>query len=600
MNRTPEQLRSIVEQLGPAEQLVNLIINFPDHLWHNRPGVIQNGKWRAAQRADIVAHRNGELANHLRFAPAGPNVDAIERAYRTLAEIYRANEELAARLASYVMLETNWRDMKVVCAAFMLVQHRSGQPVVDEHGGPNGQTREVLFHDDDYREIGEAMIKIYRRGSNRMMNPKLIRRVGQVLQLPAVAELNRELGFGHPAKRSPFTGRYQKAVRDWLRFREANPSLLEGLVKAGFGSTVRQLARSTGYKPQSQRFFEILGWRQSQAASGHRQIGLTGLNIERLSFDGLDEAAICAQIGAKNLGWKQVMGLLPQELGLTPAICVALLDSFSDKDLSILTPTLEELGLLKHEPIKQRWQAALATLDDQRTRNIAKNVRNRETAQALASAADAAVTRAVDESTKELDLRILFLIDVSGSMEGAIEQSVEALSMIVQGFAEEKVHIACFDTIGTVIVPRQWSAAGIAHALSKLTAGGGTQHSAAVAALHKAGVVIPDESELIVFVVGDEAGEQGATFAQRFVESGYRPAAFAHIVNIAQGWNRGLTVRQASEHLGVPYTEVNVEQFTDVYQVQRTLKAVLEAQPFRSRASLIEKILQVGLLQKPY
>ena len=38
------------------------------------------------------------------------------------------------------------------------------------HGGK----KVVLFQDDDYREIGEAMVKLYERGSKRMMNPKLI------------------------------------------------------------------------------------------------------------------------------------------------------------------------------------------------------------------------------------------------------------------------------------------------------------------------------------------------------------------------------------------------------------------------------------------
>jgi len=41
-------------------------------------------------------------------------------------------------------------------------------------------------------------------------------------------------------------------------------------------------------------------------------------------------------------------------------------------------------------------------------------------------------------------------------------------------------------------------------------------------------------------------------------------------------------------------------QFTDVYQVQRTLKAVLEAQPFREKGSMIEKIMQTELLVSPY
>ena len=57
---------------------------------------------------------------------------------------------------------------------------------------------------------------------------------------------------------------------------------------------------------------------------------------------------------------------------------------------------------------------------------------------------------------------------------------------------------------------------------------------------------------------------------------------------------------RAAEILGVPYTEVNVEQMTDVYQVQRTLKAVLEAQPYRENGSLIEKIMQTDLLVAPY
>ena len=59
-------------------------------------------------------------------------------------------------------------------------------------------------------------------------------------------------------------------------------------------------------------------------------------------------------------------------------------------------------------------------------------------------------------------------------------------------------------------------------------------------------------------------------------------------------------MRRASDILGVPYTEVDVEQFRDVYQVQRTLKGILEAQPFRGREPLVEKILRTELLAKPY
>ena len=102
--------------------------------------------------------------------------------------------------------------------------------------------------------------------------------------------------------------------------------------------------------------------------------------------------------------------------------------------MTILTPTLEEFGLLKHEPIKQRWQEALQKQEDQRARNIAKNIRDKETARQLEDSADAAVVKAVAEATREADMHIMFIIDTSGSMQGAIETSKQALSMIVQGF----------------------------------------------------------------------------------------------------------------------------------------------------------------------
>jgi hypothetical protein len=594
--RTPEEARRIAESLGPAEKLVQLIINFPDHLWHNRPGVVREGKWKAATRKEIEEHKKNGRVRNGEFREPGPNPQAIEQVYGTLADIWQANNELAARLASYVMKETDWRDMKVLCAAFMLVQSRAGEPITEEQNGK----KVVLFNDDDYREIGEAMIKLYEKGSNRMMNPKLIQRVGEVLSLPGVVTMNRTLSFGNPHKRKPFVGRYYNAVTDWLEFRETNISLLEGLKKSGYSKTVQSLSRMVGYKPKSKRFFEVLGWKQKQAAEGHRTIGLTDLQIRKLSFDGMSEKEICETIVAEKLGWKQVMGMLPKKLGLTPAIFVAMLDQFSDKDLTILTPTLEELGLLKHEPIKQRWQAAINKQEDQRARNIAKNIRDRELAGRLEASADAAVTKVVAEATKEADIRIMFIIDTSGSMQGAIETSKEALSMIVQAFPPEKLHIASFNTTGTVLKLRHHSAAGVQHMLKGIGASGGTIYSSAIDAFRDSGVRIPADADLIVFAVGDEAGENGEIFAQHIRSAGYAPKAIAHIVNVARGSGRGETVRRAAEVLGLPYTEVNVEQFTDVYQVQRTLKAVLEAQPYREKGSMIEKIMQTELLVSPY
>src|SRR5215468_225791 len=101
--RTPEEARRIAESLGPAEKLIQLIINFPDHLWHNRPGVVRGGKWKAATREEIAEFKANKRVRGGDFRQPGPNIEAIEQVYRTLGEIWQANNELAARLASYVM-----------------------------------------------------------------------------------------------------------------------------------------------------------------------------------------------------------------------------------------------------------------------------------------------------------------------------------------------------------------------------------------------------------------------------------------------------------------------------------------------------------------
>ena len=79
--------------------------------------------------------------------------------YRRLLEIYQLNADLMAHFASYALTETDWRDLKVGCAALMLVQAHAGQPVREDDGS-------VAFHDDDYRAIGEAMVLHYEKKSH--------------------------------------------------------------------------------------------------------------------------------------------------------------------------------------------------------------------------------------------------------------------------------------------------------------------------------------------------------------------------------------------------------------------------------------------------
>jgi hypothetical protein len=569
------------EERGAADRLLYLVLNSGAHLWHNRPGVDAGGEWLPATP--------GRIPRGARRVAPGLFVPAAVHLYGTLLDIYRLDPELAARFASYAATESDWRDLQVCLAALMLVQQRTGAPVHDDDGS-------VAFHDDDYRAVGAAMML---RLGPRAMTPKQVLRVAQLLETPEIAALNRSAGFADPAGRKPPLGRWPAAARRWLAHRERNAPLLDGLVTAGYKETIKALARKCGYKPATDRFFSVLGWAQKQAAGGHRTVGVGGdLVLQRRErFDGLTEAEICERIVTEKLSFKDAVGRLPAGVGLTPAIMVTLLPSLSDRDLRILTPTLESLGLLADDEIRARWESALLTATDQRSLNIARNVRGTAVREALEVAAEAAVSNAVGDD----DVHVFFLIDKSGSMEGAIEKSKETLVRILAGFPPERLHIATFDTMGRVLKPKATSRAGVTHLLSVVNAGGGTVHGAALRALRVADVSVPDGSALIVIVVGDEAGESGSGFAGAFREYGYRPSALALIVNVDNGWQRGSTVRDASADLGVPFSEVEVRQFDDPYQVTRVLKTLLDA-PVADRSApagpspWLDKVLATPLL----
>ena len=569
--------------MGPAEKLLDVVLGGSAHLWHNRPGIDAAGTWKPAK---------GSKPNSGKAVKPGLYVPSAVHLYRQLLDIHKLNGDLMAHLASYALVETDWRDLKVACAALMLVQARSGAPVHDDDGT-------VAFYDDDFRRIGEAMVLWYQRKSNRMLTPKAVLRIAELLETPEIAALNRAAGFGDPAaKRAPL-GRWPKAAAKWLALRETNQPMLSGLVKAGYKQTIKNLARKIGYKPISPAFFSILGWKQSQSDDGRRAIGLDNLELVKAErFDGLSEAEICETIVAQKLRFKDAVGRLPQDIGLTPAIMVALLPSLSDRDLRQLTPTLEELGLLAVPAIRGRWEKAIETATDQRALNIAKNVRDAGIKDKLEEAADNAAKKAVAAAVAETELRVMFLVDKSGSMQGAIESSKDALGKILAGFPLDRLHVAAFDTMGQVLKPKAASRLAVQHMLTPLKADGGTIHGAAVQALHRDGVRVPAGAKLIVIVVGDEAGESGAQLAQTFRQLGYTVDAMALLL---AGSPRGQSVRDCARTLAVPYSEVKVDQFDDPYHVPRVLRALLEAPVSAATGvptvGLVEKVMATKLLE---
>ena len=611
------------EKLGPAEKILQTLLNYTDHMVHNRPGMVtpdarhtigvrwvpvthkeENGQKvvyeltqvgkktnkvrKGVMHADGKIEENGKVVGEYRAPSIFPEVATWM--YRQVAEVWKMDNEFAARWASYAFGQEH-RDLKVVLAAFMLVQTRKGDPVVD--GG------KIAFYDEDYRDIGEAMVLIHRR-DGKDLNPKLLLRVHDLLKVPGVAVINRELGFGNSARR-PFLGRWSKAVEKWLQFREENPKMLDGLVKAGFKNTVKDLARAIGYKPETPKFFEALGWAQDQAKDGRRSI-LIGVEMAKgESWDELTEAQICEKIVADKPDWKRVVGLLPKKLGVTRAIMSAAVESgsLSNKDLIILTPTLEELGLLEVKEVKAKWDRALKKAeDDMRAANIARNVKSKDVQDQLVGASDAALQKTVEQVTK--NLRIYVVIDVSGSMGHSIEKAKTLLGKFLQGFPPDRTHVAVFNTAGRVVEIKHASAAGVANAFKGITADGGTAHGAGVLALER--FKPKDDEDALMIFVGD--GGERTTFEAYVIRSGLRPMAFGFLM--LPGENFG-AVDQTAVKLGIPCFRIQENTFDDVYAIPRTIRALVAATPVGAipravaapRVTLVDTILKTTCSRNP-
>ncbi len=634
-----------LESLGPAENLLTTLTTFTDHVVHNRPGMVTPArtniglKWepvewkrdkdsgdkivyrvkrtKVGKKTKTVRTRIGVMAEDGKISEAGQIVGEFRESgifpevavwvYRQVAEVWKLDNALAAHWASWAF-KRDHRDMKVVLAAFMLVQSRSGEPVRDEG--------KIVFHDEDYRAVGEAMCLIRAKDD---INPKLLIRIEDILVLPEIAQINREMGFGRSA-RNPALGRYEKVVTKWLQHREDNPRMMAGLIKAGFRKHVRELAQRVHYKPQSVKFFEMLRWRQEQSKAGHR--AFLGVDVgEAESWANLSEADICRLIVKTKPNYKRIVGLLPAKVGVTRAIMAAAVEanSVSNADLIILTTTLEDLGLLKGDnPVFTRWKTATEKATNQRAANIAKNVQSREALEGLANAEDNAVKAAFEEVVRGLVVYVV--VDKSGTMQNAIIRAKAYLARFLQGFPLESLHVSIFNGLGQEVTIRIASRVGVENAFLGHRAGGITSYAEGFRAIAhyqpKA-----DEDALVIFV-GDEKDGGVDRLVRVVQQSGINPVAFS-IMEVHEscdndtgecipGCNnrhhyQGSVVKDAARVLGIPCFKIEGDMFEgdDAYAIPRILRALIASTPVQAegrrahRKTLVEEILLTPLLTKP-
>ena len=276
--------------------------------------------------------------------------------------------------------------------------------------------------------------------------------------------------------------------------------------------------------------------------------------------------------------------------------------SVSNQDLIILTPTLEELGLLSIKDIKVRWEDAVKAAENQRTANVAKRVKSKAVKDSLEEAADNAMKKSVEEVVK--DLRFYVIIDKSGSMQGALDEAKELLKKMLVAFPLESLHVSVFNSFGTEIKIKSSSAKAIEHAFRGHTAGGGTLHSAGIQALSQ---YKPQENEdAIIIFVGDQGEYNGPKTANAIIAAGWNPVAIGMLNVHSSGWGSGNNIYDTASRISVPCFDIDKEIFSDPYSAVRNLRNLIASTPvikrgggMAKRVSLVEEILKTDLLEKP-
>jgi len=639
------------EKLGPAERIIKTMTPFVDHVVHNRTGVVRPDPgtpvgvkwdyakffyekdankfvktegakyWQADPAARVVCLVTSK-SKHDVFTPIGalaPDgktvmdgnvvvgeyrqpgffVEVAAWLYRQVADVWAIDNEFVARWASYAWTQKH-EDMKVILAAFLLVQPRAGEAV--KSGG------KVAFYDEDFREVGEAMLLL---GGEHNMSPKLLDRVRGVMRLPEIAEIDRQLGFGKSARRAA-TGRYDRLVRKWLRHREQNVGYLKGLVKAGYRKTVIRLAKACRYLPMSAEFYRILGWKQEQAPDGRRKLYIGGEVAAVMSWEGLTEEQVCERIERDKPSWHLLTGLLPAGVGLSAAVMAAAMDAgcLSNPEIINLAPTIEELGLLKVPKYQERLDKALGEANNMRAANLARRMKSTEGAKKMEAAAEKSLQKDVAEVVR--GVLLYFMIDISTSMKNSMEIAMRYIGRLAPAFPLDQMVVVVFRETARVLKIRHPSKEGVENAFKGVKAEGGTEHAQAVIVGTSARKPGPDEDAIFLWI-----GDGGETDASKLINavsrSDVKPVAFGFLE--LPGQNFGC-VRNTAAALGIPLFDIDERIFgragtdgtIDPYAISRSLRAIIAAAPVGQRTagvgkppekSLIDQIVSTELLTLP-
>lgn len=456
-----------------------------------------------------------------------------------------------AHLTSYVITKSDSKDLKVVSTFVNSLNDADGTPFYEGS----------KYRKPNYRSISQAAIQ--------HLDPKLVSRIIQI------ANIKQSLGERYK-EGTHFARSLKNAIKKYLRYREQNPKAMEGIKKAGFAKTVMNMYRAMHISPSTEAA-EFLGWEQKDG----RKIKKKKL----FDFKGLSDKAIANKIRDKKIPPQGALGALTRKI--SPVIAASILEQCSGDQAVIYRELFDKEGLLKNKEVlevfKEKIKTAKTALDrvDKITTEIDEEV-------------SVELKKARSKRRKEIvgDIGRVFLhLDVSGSMDQAIEFAKERGSIIAECVKnpEENFHWGAFNSSRvTLQQPLSFEKDAFMASLYGIRAGGSTD----CFAWYKKARELGCTTDVFITDQGHNSGPIGRVIEQCDSEGLTRPNAVI-IINF-ENYYGDQRLKEAFEHYGIPVTEMNPETLTESALVAQAVQVAV-----RGAIAVIDDIMNTDLLQRP-
>lgn len=366
----------------------------------------------------------------------------------------------------------------------------------------------------------------------------------------------------------------KKAFQKYLKYREANLSVLRGIRKAGLADKYKTL-------------YENLRLIPSDEAASILRIKIRGRNIsfEDSLFDFKDKTdlEIAEMIRKNKLPVLSTIGALPK---MSPVVAVALLEQASGDQAVILRKVFEDAGVLKDKEVLKLYEEKILTAKTALDRVEKFQKQTNEDIARLLKTARATVRK---EQVGDIG-KIYMMIDASGSMDSAIKFAMQKASIFAEcvNNPRENFRWGMFDTRGEELpLPEEFVQDAFKAVLFGRRFGGGTD----IAALYRPAREFGADVDVIV-----SDGEHNSGYLNQILKNVHnqnpnfsKPKACVFI-----NFGAPRLVEEAYNGIGVPVAIVNPSSLESSAGVTDAVRLAL-----KGPMQVIEDIMDHPLLELP-